>query len=218
MLNATSPAGGRKRTFAPTTQRVVSPVGIKAGDVLEDGTFTGYGSMFGVIDGAGDVVAPGAFAASLARKSPKMLWQHDATRIVGQWLEAREDERGLWLKGRIIPETGNGREALALLRAGVLDGLSIGFETTECMWGRREDYETKYGQPVMGATYGDTDQVRILQQIDLWEVSLVTFPCLEVARVETVKQQPPVVGPSPQTVREIARRGHLITRLAASIV
>ncbi len=202
---------------SPSHARATSPVSIKSADVLEDGTFTGYGSVFNVIDSARDVVAPGAFAESLKVKTPKLLWQHDTTQIVGVWEEAREDSRGLWLKGRIIAETEKGRAALALLRAGALDGLSIGFETTACEWGSPADYETKYGCAPMGHWGGgSTDQIRILTGIDLWEVSLVTFPCCDPARVDHVKQAPPARPLDPLLAAAVARRNHAIARLAAA--
>ena len=136
-----------------------------------DGTFAGYASLFGEADLGRDMVMPGAFRASLARRSVagvKMLFQHDPNAPIGVWLEVREDGQGLFVRGRILPEVERGREVLALMRAGALDGLSIGFRTVE---GRTE--------PKSG--------VRRLSRVDLWEISVVTFPMLPEARVSTVK-------------------------------
>lgn len=203
---------------SPATARNTSPVSIKAADVAQDGTFSGYGSVFNVRDQAGDVVAPGAFAESLAEKMPKLLWQHDTTHLIGLWVEAREDERGLWLRGRIITETEKGAEALALLRAGALDGLSIGFETIESEWSSASDYEMKYGcGPIGCLSAAGSDQVRVLKRIDLWEVSLVTFPCCVPARVDDVKRAAPLLSSaSPELVAAVAARHRALQRLAVA--
>ena len=128
----------------------------------------GYASVFGEVDGGGDVVLPGAYAASLARIGARggkvrMLWQHDATQPIGVWDVVREDGRGLWVQGRLLPEVARGREAAALLAEGAIDGLSIGYRAV-----RAER---------------DGRGRRLLAEIDLWEVSLVTFPMQGAARV-----------------------------------
>jgi uncharacterized protein len=141
--------------------------------VEADGSFTGYASRFGVADLGRDLVLPGAFTESLARRGPrgiKMLFQHDPAEPIGVWLELREDMHGLYVRGRILPEVARGREVLALMRAGALDGLSIGFRTVE---GRSD--------PKSG--------VRRLSRVDLWEISVVTFPMLPEARVSAVKNE-----------------------------
>jgi uncharacterized protein len=135
--------------------------------IAPDGTVEGYASLFGEIDQARDMVMPGAFAASLklrpVRRVP-MLFQHDPAEPIGVWLELTEDFRGLYARGRLIPEVVRARELLALLRAGTADGLSIGFRTVR----GRIDPKTR---------------IRKLDQIDLWEISLVTFPMLPGARL-----------------------------------
>ena len=100
-----------------------------------------------------------------------MLFQHDPDQPIGVWQEIREDSRGLFVRGQLMSEIGKAREVLALMRAGALDGLSIGFKT------------------VQGQRDGRTG-VRRLSKIDLWEVSVVTFPMQPDARVETVKAGP----------------------------
>ena len=135
---------------------------------LDDNTeISGYASLFNVEDKGGDVVQNGAYAASLARLSKvrgkvKMLWQHDPMQPIGVWDEIREDDKGLFVKGRLLPEVQAGREALALLQAGAIDGLSIGYRTV------RAEKSAKG---------------RVLHEIELWEVSMVTFPMLPEARV-----------------------------------
>lgn len=135
-----------------------------AGQVIE-----GYASLFGRVDQGGDMVAPGAYAASLAAgaqagRRVKMLWQHDPAQPIGVWDELREDATGLWVKGRLLTEVAQGREAAALLAAGAIEGLSIGYRTVKA------DREPS--------------GIRRLAQVDLWEVSLVTFPMQAEARVQ----------------------------------
>lgn len=151
----------------------------------DDGTVEGYGSVFGVRDNYDDVIASGAFAESLkAHKAegtmPAMLWQHDANEPIGVWTEMVEDAKGLRIKGKLALDTTRGKEAHALLKMGALNGLSIGFMSKQWAY----DRET---------------EVRTLTEIDLWEVSLVTFPANEKARVTNVKAAE-VVGL--QTIRQ----------------
>ncbi|EGP07778.1 HK97 family phage prohead protease [Bradyrhizobiaceae bacterium SG-6C] len=140
-----------------------------------DGNVEGYASLFGEIDQARDMVMPGAFAKTLAqrglRKIP-MLFQHDPAEPVGIWLDLHEDFRGLWARGRLIPDVARGRELFALVEQGAIDGLSIGYRTV------RGQIDPK-------------TRVRKLYQVDLWEVSIVTFPLLAGARVRAVKGRTP---------------------------
>ena len=136
--------------------------------VAASGMIEGYASLFGEADQGGDVVVPGAFGQSLQRlralgRHVKPLWQHDPARPIGVWREVREDTRGLWVSGEILGDVAQGAEALTLLRAGAVDGLSIGYRTVRA--------------EAIKATGG-----RRLVEIDLWEVSLVTFPMLPTAR------------------------------------
>jgi len=141
----------------------------EAGLVVTDGSLVqGYASVFGRRDQGGDVVQAGAYGASLkalaaAGRRVKMLWQHDPAQPIGVWDEVREDATGLYVKGRILMDVERGREAAALLAAGAIDGLSIGYRTL------RAERDGK-GQ-------------RLLAELELWEVSLVTFPMLPEARV-----------------------------------
>ena len=144
----------------------------------------GYASLFGLTDQGGDVVMPGAYGKSLARlkaesRAVRMLWQHDATQPIGVWDEIAEDGRGLKVRGRILTEVEKGREAAALVAAGAIDGLSIGYRTV--------------------TAEKDAKGQRLLREVELWEVSLVTFPMLPEARVGAK-------GDSPDTMdlRELA--------------
>jgi len=146
---------------------------IAIGQITLDGLFEGYAALFGREDMSRDVVLPGAFRDSLASHGPggiRMLWQHDPAAPIGVWLRMYEDARGLYVRGRLALESARGRDALALLRAGALDGLSIGF------------------RPVRARR--DRAGVRRLERVELWEVSVVTFPMQPGARVTQVKQAP----------------------------
>jgi HK97 family phage prohead protease len=139
-----------------------------------DGAFQGYASLFNAEDLSHDVVAPGAFRDTLAARGAagiRMLFQHDANQPIGVWTEIREDARGLFVKGQLALEVEKARETLSLMRAGALDGLSIGFKARQF---RRN--------PKTG--------VRRLESVDLWEISVVTFPMLPGARVSHVKAAP----------------------------
>jgi hypothetical protein len=148
----------------------------ETGLTVTDGTqVAGYASLFGKRDQGGDVVQKGAYAGSLAKltaagRAVKMLWQHDPTQPIGVWDEVREDAVGLWVKGRILTEVDKGREAVALLAAGAIDGLSIGYRTVKAE--------------------RDGKGQRLLSELELWEVSLVTFPMLPEARVSAKGDDP----------------------------
>lgn len=140
----------------------------------ETGEFEGYGSTFGgEPDSYGDVIAKGAFASSLkshATKAtmPKMFWQHNPSEVIGKWLSASEDDHGLLLKGRLNKDVQRGREAYALLKAGDIDGLSIGY--------RIKKHEVN-----------DETGVWLLKELDLMEVSVVSIGANESATISSVK-------------------------------
>lgn len=169
----------------------------------DDGTIEGYGSVFGVRDNWDDIIAKGAFATSLAdHKSagtmPAMLWQHEADEPIGVWTEMKEDAKGLYIKGQLVLETMRGKEAHALLKAGALNGLSIGFMSKQ--W----SYDT------------ETD-IRTLTEVDLWEVSLVTFPANEKARITNVKASPDDLA-TPKDAERILREAGFSKTDATAIV
>lgn len=144
-------------------------------DVSDEGIFEGYGSVFGNVDSYGEVVEPGAFAASLARHKregtkPLMLWQHDPWSPIGVWEDLAEDGKGLWGKGRLVRGVRQADEALALLREKAIQGLSIGYREVEV----EPDKERN---------------VRRLKKLDLIEVSIVSMPANRRARVESVKSE-----------------------------
>ena len=142
-------------------------------DLSDDGTFTGYGSVNGNVDSYGERVMSGAFAGSLAKHkregtSVLMLWQHNPSEPIGIWEDLAEDAKGLWGKGRLIMEVQKAREVHALMKANAIGGLSIGY---------REVKATPDGN------------VRNLEELDLREISPVSFPANRRARIETVKSE-----------------------------
>jgi HK97 family phage prohead protease len=139
---------------------------------LREGEFEGYASVFGIEDQGHDIVMAGAFRRSLRARGVggvKLLFQHDAREPIGIWRDIHEDGHGLYVRGYILQDVARGHDALALLRAGALDGLSIGYQLVRSRIDRAR-----------GA--------RLLLDIDLWEISLVTFPLLPAARVTAVKR------------------------------
>lgn len=139
--------------------------------VDEAGRFEGYAAIFNRVDQGRDVVAPGAFRRSIAERgiaSIKLLWQHDPAEPIGVFETIAEDARGLHVRGRLLLDVQRAREALALIRIGAIDGLSIGYKT-------------------IAATLDAATGIRTLKEVDLWEISLVTFPMQEAARVRRVK-------------------------------
>lgn len=155
-----------------TKQRLDIPLTLKS--VSDTGEFDGYGSVFGVKDSYSDIVIPGAFQKSLATwhekgRLPALLWQHDMAEPIGIYTEMREDATGLYVKGRLLIEDDPlAKRAHAHMKAGSLSGLSIGYLLN--------DYE-----------YDKDKSAFLLKEIDLWEVSLVTFPANDEARIADVK-------------------------------
>lgn len=137
-----------------------------------DGTFEGYASVFNNVDSQRDRVHKGAFSASIKQrdKPVQLLWQHQWEKPIGVITTLFEDARGLYMKGKLLLEVEQAREAYALLKAGVVRGLSIGYSVKRS---RRS--------PDSG--------IRELLELNLWEISLVTMPANEAAQVTVVKSQ-----------------------------
>ena len=152
-----------------------SAVALDSKAVSDAGVIEGYASVFGNVDSYGEIVEPGAFVESLVKsqrtgRKIKMLYQHDPHQPIGVWDDLAEDAKGLWVKGRLlVEESPKAREVHGLLKAGALDGLSIGYRTIEA--------KPKDGKP----------GVISLTKLDLLENSIVTFAANERARVEVVK-------------------------------
>lgn len=142
-------------------------------EITDTGAFIGLGSVYGNIDEGMDIVAPGAFAQSLGeiqakQRSVKMLWQHRSGEPIGTYPQLKDTAAGLECHGKIVTKTQRGAEAHELMKAGAIDGLSIGGYT------RADSYDQKTG-------------VRTITQFELWEISVVTFPMNPAARIAAVK-------------------------------
>lgn len=147
--------------------------GFELKSISDTGTFEGYGSVFGVKDSYDEIVAPGAFAETLANHKaagtmPALLWQHRSGEPIGVYTSMSEDSIGLKVSGQLALKTTRGAEAYELLKMGAISGLSIGFMP-------RED------------SYDKLTGITTLKKVDLWETSLVTFAANPAAQVTGVK-------------------------------
>lgn len=144
--------------------------------VEDDGVFSGYGSVFGVVDTYNEIVAVGAFAESLAEikstgRPLPALWQHRADQPLGIYTALVEDEKGLFVEGKLLKDAvRQATEAHALMKAGAVSGLSIGYYVRE-------------------SSFDEKTNIRTLTKLDLVEVSLVTFPANDEARIDQVKMK-----------------------------
>ena len=182
-------------------KHVTSRLAIKA--LGEDGEFTGYASVFGDLDLQNEIVAPGAFARSLKNwqsqgRTPAMLWMHDPSQPIGLWLGLSEDGNGLKVTGRLALRTQKGAEAYELLKLGALTGLSIGYR-------------------VISSRIDAKRKARVLTDVDLFEVSLVTFPANEAARVTGVKTPAPRHQPKIQKQTRHQADRHTLVAAAARL-
>ncbi len=139
-----------------------------------EGFIAGYASVFNEVDAQSDVVAKGAFARSLlkykqSKSSPAMLWMHDTAEPIGVWMNVSEDARGLRVEGKLAVKTQHGAEAYELLKIGAITGLSIGYSAVK-------------------SVKNSKTRIRTLTEVELYEISLVTFPANGLARVHTVKE------------------------------
>src|SRR6056297_2755627 len=134
----------------------------------EEGIFEGYAAVFNNVDLGKDKILPGAFKKTLEERGDKIkiLWQHDWDEPIGKVLEIKEDEYGLWVKGKIITTTQKGKEAYELIKEKIIDGLSIGYNIMKKDW---------------------QSGVRLLKELKLLEFSPVTFPMNEEALITNVK-------------------------------
>jgi len=140
---------------------------------IEEGRISGYASVFDVVDQQGDRIVKGAFQNSMHEwrqkgQMPKMLWQHNVSEPIGVWKSIQEDEKGLYVEGRLLLDLQKGKEAYALVKENVVDSFSIGFRIVQSVSGKKKD-------------------VRLLTEVDLFEISLVTFAANTSARILNVK-------------------------------
>lgn len=157
-------------------------------DIDEQGVFWGYASVFGNPDAAWpmpEVVEPGAFAKTLKERAHKVriCHQHDWKEVIGKPVELREDERGLYVKAQLVLDVQRAREDYALMKAGALDELSIGYQVI------KDELGTVDGQ-----------KIRRLKELKLYEISPVTVAANDQAVITGVKAAPepePVVETEP---------------------
>ena len=162
-----------------------APVALQ--EVSDEGVFAGYASLFDTVDLGRDSVVKGAFQNCLKRTPPlaiKLLYQHNPSEPIGVWEEIKEDHKGLYVKGKLLPEIARAKDVLTLMQKGALDGLSIGFKTVRSR-------KLKNGA------------VRQLLEVDLYEISIVTFPMHPDARAQMVKTLPAANGLP--TIRDFER-------------
>ena len=167
-----------KMISASMRERKRMAFALEVKSIDENGSFAGYASVFDVVDNQRDVMLRGAFASTL-KGGPgaiKMLWQHQQDEPIGIFERVFEDKVGLYVEGRLLLDVQRAKEAHALMKAGALSGMSIGYS------------------PVRYKIDADTG-VRMLAEVELFEISLVTFPANRSATVTVVKATEPVAYP-----------------------
>jgi len=181
---------------------------VKAEDVKEDGTFKGYASTFGGDpDSYGDIIAPGAFTETLTKNGYggngiKMLWQHDTKQPIGVWTTIREDNKGLYVEGKLAIKTIPGNDSFELLKLGAVNTMSIRFNTKVAEWNEEEE-------------------TRTLKEVDLWEISLVTFPANVSATITAVKAAVEDIELSldnPRKLESLLRDANGLSQKAAKLI
>ena len=142
-------------------------------DTDEDGKFEGYASVFGNKDLGNDVIEKGAFSKSIYKKKPKeikLLYQHKTDEPIGVIESIEEDNKGLKIKGKLVLGTQRGRETYELMKAGAINSMSIGYRLNP-----------------KGYSYDEKSRKRVIKEVDLMEVSMVTFPMNPKAKIDKVK-------------------------------
>lgn len=144
---------------------------------------SGYASHFWSVDSYLTAVKPGAFRKTIRERGPRIpvLWQHDPDKPIGRPTTLKEDKTGLYFDAAITEATTYGRDAMALLRDDVPLGVSFGFQTTKSRAATKDD-PLDFTQIKAKA-----DDIEIIEEVRLWEVSLVTFPANEQATINTVR-------------------------------
>jgi HK97 family phage prohead protease len=164
----------------------------------EAGEFEGYGSVFGVVDSYNEIVDKGAFTESLQKHGmPKLLLQHSSWMVGGVYVEAREDAKGLYVKGKLNLEVQAAKEAYALLKQGAISGLSIGFRSLV------EEVNKQTG-------------ITHIKKVRLYEVSVVTFPANKSATISGVKSAPESIREFEEFLREAGKYSREEAKLIAS--
>ena len=159
----------------------------------QTGEFAGYAAVFGNLDGGRDIIQPGAFSKTIEQDFPriKILSQHNEYELpIGKPIELREDAKGLYIRGK-ISNTAKGRDIQTLLKDGVLNELSIGYDAVEF------DFDGE-------------KNIRYLKEVRLWEVSVVTWAMNDQATIDEVKSLT-------AALREEAKSGKITPRRMAAL-
>lgn len=145
--------------------------GMEVKEITDAGEFMGYASVFGNVDFGGDIVDRGAFKRTIDHSKGKVpiLWQHDTHMPIGIGVDMYEDENGLWVKGKLNLDSFWGKEAYSTIKAGIVKGLSIGYDIIKDLWNAEE-------------------KAHHLVEVRLWEYSIVTFPMNALAQIGAVKR------------------------------
>jgi uncharacterized protein len=187
----------QNQQFLNLEVKFLEPSGSEASASTVAAEFEGYASTFGNKDSYADVVLRGAFLKSLSQKQPKLLWQHDYSEPIGVIKSAVEDGKGLKVHG-IISKTSKGQDVATLLRDGAVDRMSIGYRPVQSDMGK--------------------DGVRSLKEIDLLEISLVTFPANAKAIVTAVKDLSGVTIRDIESALKKADFSNSLAKRGASVV
>jgi hypothetical protein len=168
------------------------------------GVFEGYGSIFNNTDLGNDVVLAGAFLKSIKKTGPKgvkLLYQHKTDMPIGIFEEIEEDGKGLKVRGRLAMKTQAGQEAYELMKMGALDGLSIGFRVSP-----------------KGQSYDAKTKRRLIKEVELMEISLVTFPMNPKAKVRSVKADEISIREWENELRDVFHLSRSEAKVAAKAV
>ena len=177
----------QKSTATPTLEVKSIELEVKASDD-EEGIIEGYGNVFNVVDGVGDIVVPGAFAETIAKRGDqvKLLVNHNWDNLIGRVLELHEDEYGLRFKAK-ISQTAKGIETLQLIRDEVLTKISMGYVTQKAKW----DNELS---------------ARRLEKVELYELSIVPVPANDKSDITSVKENMPLPEPERKAGRVLSAK------------
>jgi len=220
---------GHRRDNPQAFSRRSPPVQVRAEKLTEDGTFEGYGSVFGIVDTYGTIMLPGCFKRTLSEHAsegtrPKGLWQHDWNKPIITWLELSEDNYGLKCKGKFVQGVQQAAEGHILMKAGEIDGLSQSFgevawqdlppDEAAALCGREfTDRELSY-LPTDGEYRGT---FRCFTDVDLWEISQVTFQSCAPAKADTVRAVAMSAGTTPELIAALAERTRALDALADAV-
>ena len=138
-------------------------------DIKHSGTFSGYASVFNVVDKQNHIILPGAFSSAVKNfHKVKLLWQHNSAEPIGNITSMVENNIGLYITANLLLDLQKGKEAYLMIKNGIINALSIGYTVID-------DYiDVRTG-------------IRILKKISLWEISLVTFPANTHSKITEVK-------------------------------